>query len=185
MIMLRPHLIMACLLLLSLTACNEQTKTDTNPATANAQTDQATTETVSAMASIPATKAASTAAEFISVDQQRIRSVPPGQTVTGAFMILKNPTQQTVSLIAAHSDIAGVTELHETTMQEGGVMKMQKIDKIDIPAQGQAELKPGGLHIMLINLSKEPVNGDSESITLKFSDNSELEVVAPVMDIMK
>lgn len=125
-----------------------------------------------------------TAAEAIQVENPRIRATPPGQPVTGAFMTLTNASGEAYALTAAHSDIAGVTELHETSMQ-GDMMQMQKVEKIDIPANGSVELKPGSFHVMLIQLQKPAVEGETESITLTFSDNSQTTIEAPIANIMK
>jgi len=131
-----------------------------------------------------ATNETTAMSDAIEVDKPRVRAVAPGQTVTGAFMTLSNTADETITLDSAQADIAAVTELHETSMQDG-VMKMQKIENIVIPAQGQSELKPGGLHIMLINLQETPAKGDKVSITLNFADDSSQTLEAPVMDVMK
>lgn len=126
--------------------------------------------------------AAKTAADNITIDNIRMRATPPGQMVTGAFMTLNNGSSQNLTLISANSDIAGVTEVHETT-REGEVMKMHKVDKIDIPANGSAELKPGSFHIMLMELKKPVPAGEKANITLTFSDNSQKTIEATAVDI--
>ena len=86
------------------------------------------------------------------------------------------------SIVSASSPAAGVVELH-THIHDNGMMKMRRIEKIDIPAKGQTVLKPGGLHIMLINLKNNLKPGQEVSVTLKFSDGSEKTFTAPVRKI--
>lgn len=137
-----------------------------------------------ASSSTQATTEALTMAQAVEITNPRIRSVAPGQTVTGAFMTLSNTADEAITLSSAQADIAAVTELHETSMQDG-VMKMQKLEKIVIPARGQSELKPGGLHMMLINLQETPAKGDKVPLTLNFADDSSQTIEATVMDVMK
>jgi copper(I)-binding protein len=59
-------------------------------------------------------------------------------------------------------------------------MAMHAIEGIDVPAGGEAVLKPGGYHIMLINLAREPREGESISVTLVFAQAGELEVLFQV-----
>jgi copper(I)-binding protein len=86
---------------------------------------------------------------------------------SAAYMILRNNGAAADRLIKAESDVAGTVELHKTTM-EGGMMKMAPVDGIEIPAQGQAELKPGGLHVMLIGLKRELKAGEKFKLKLHF-----------------
>lgn len=130
------------------------------------------------------TKPASTAADSITVESPEVRSTPPGQKITGAFMTLKNTSATDIELIAAQSEIADVTEIHESGMKDG-MMFMNKVEKISVPANGTAELKPGGFHIMLIDLKNPLPNGEKANITLTFSDNSQKTVEAAVVDVSK
>ena len=111
-----------------------------------------------------------------------VRAMPPGQKVTGAFMVLQNPDSSDRALIKAESDAADVVELHEH-INEDGVMKMRPVKQIDIKANAKTDLKPGGYHVMLIGL-KKPLNiGDKVGIQLHFDDGSQQDVEAPVKKI--
>lgn len=131
----------------------------------------------------PALSATAQLNTSIQISQPRIRTVAETQKVTGAFMVLSNTSDKALDLVAAASAIANVTELHETTMQANGVMKMQKIEKMTIPAKGTLALKPGSYHIMLINLNQTLETGKAYPIQLSFSDGSTQTVNAKVMDI--
>ncbi len=112
-----------------------------------------------------------------------VRSVPPGQTVSAAFLQLKNTTSEVRTVINATSPVSKVVELHSHVHEEG-MMKMRRIDSIAIPANGMTVLKPGGLHIMLIGLHKPLKLDQKVSLTLEFKDGSSQTVEAPVRKIM-
>jgi copper(I)-binding protein len=90
-----------------------------------------------------------------------------GKSVSAVYMVIRNEGGQADRLIRAESDVAETVELHETKM-EGGMMKMEPVQGIDVPAGGQVELKPGGLHVMLIGLKRELAVGDRLTATLHF-----------------
>lgn len=95
------------------------------------------------------------------------RATVPGQKATGAFM--KLTAKGGAKLVSASSPAAGVTEVHEMKM-EGEVMKMRAVSGLDLPAGKTVELKPGGYHVMLMDL-KAPLAKDSTiDITLVFKD---------------
>ncbi|EIJ35594.1 copper chaperone PCu(A)C [Thiothrix nivea] len=125
---------------------------------------------------------ATNAAEAITVENPRIRATAPGQVVSAAFMILNNHSPTPHVLTSATFADASLVEIHETRMQ-GNVMQMQEVGKVDIPANGSAELKPGSFHIMLMGLKQPQVSGTQAEITLSFSDNSQQTVTAAIADI--
>lgn len=110
-----------------------------------------------------------------------IRSTVQGQAGTGAFMKL-TPSQAT-QLVGASTPAAGIAEVHEMKM-EGDVMKMRALPHLDLPAGRTTELKPGGYHIMLMDLKKPLAAGTSVPLTLNFRDakgaQSSLELKVPV-----
>lgn len=129
------------------------------------------------------TFAAAKASESITVIDPYVRAVAPGQTVSAAFMQLENGSAEALSVVNATSTVSKVVELH-SHVHEGGMMKMRRIDNIDVPANGKAVLEPGGLHIMLIGLHDELQLDQKVSITLEFSDGSSKTIEAPVRKIM-
>jgi copper(I)-binding protein len=105
------------------------------------------------------------------------RAVPPGQANSAAFMRIQNPSGEARALIGAASPAASVVELH-THALEDGMMKMRRVEQITIPAHATVELKPGGLHLMLIGLGAPLVPGDPVDLRLSFDDGTSLEVRA-------
>ena len=103
----------------------------------------------------------------VAVDGAWARASVPGQKATGAFMRLT--AAQATSLVRAESPAAGVTEVHEMKM-DGDVMKMRAVPSLELPAGKAVELKPGGYHVMLMDL-KAPLQKDTSiAVTLVFKD---------------
>ncbi|MEO8508071.1 MAG: copper chaperone PCu(A)C [Betaproteobacteria bacterium] len=117
----------------------------------------------------------------VSVTDAWVRGTVPGQKATGAFMQLKSSADTT--LVSAASPAAKVVEIHEMAM-DGGVMRMRAIDKLALPAGKAVDLKPGGYHVMLMDLGAQLKVGDSVPVTLTFADKdgrkSTQEVKVPV-----
>ena len=99
-----------------------------------------------------------------SVKDPWVRGTVAQQKATGAFMTITNTGGGT--LVAASSPVAGVVEIHEMTM-DGTTMKMRALPKgLDLPAGKAVELKPGGYHVMLLDLKAPLKTGESVEINL-------------------
>lgn len=131
---------------------------------------------------IAAPALAGSAAENVSANEPYVRMVPPGMTVSGAFMVLRNADSKDHKLVKAESAVAKAVELH-THINDGGVMRMRPVKDIEIKTKGEAVLKPGSLHVMLIGLKQDLKEGDNVAITLTFEDGSSKKVEAPVRKI--
>jgi copper(I)-binding protein len=94
-----------------------------------------------------------------------VREMPPGQTVSAAFMTLRNTTAQPIALVAATTDVADRAEIHGHRHSAGG-MRMYKVGRLAIPAGATQPLQPGGYHLMLIGLKRPLRAGDQVGITL-------------------
>ena len=101
----------------------------------------------------------------VQVKDPWVRATVPQQTATGAFMQLSSPTD--ARLVSASSPVAGVVEIHQMKM-ENEVMKMRAVSGVDIPAGKGVELKPGGYHVMMMNLKSQVKEGDTVPLTLVF-----------------
>ena len=125
--------------------------------------------------------AGSAQAQTVDVQGAWARATVQGQKATGAFM--KLTAKDDAKLVSASSPVAGVVEVHEMKM-EGDVMKMRAIPGLDLPAGKAVELKPGGYHVMLMDL-KMPLQKDTTiPLTLTFKDakgvESKTELKVPV-----
>lgn len=111
----------------------------------------------------------------IEVKDPWVRLVPPNAKSTAAYMKIENMGTEADRLVDASSNVSKITELHETV--EG---KMRRVKAIEVPAGKTVELKPGGLHVMLIDLKEPLKEGQTVEITLKFEKSGEIKVQAPV-----
>ena len=123
------------------------------------------------------------AADMVTVDEPYVRLAPPNAPATGAFMVIKNAGDKDVKVVKADNPASKVTELH-THLNENGVMKMRPVAAIEVKSKGEAVLKPGGLHVMMINLNAPMKEGDVVPITLTFDDGSSKKVDAKVVKPM-
>ncbi|TCK02546.1 copper chaperone PCu(A)C [Marinobacterium mangrovicola] len=119
----------------------------------------------------------------VSIDGAYARAIPPGQPNSAAFMQITNNGTAAVTLTGAKTSVASVAELHNH-IQDEGVMRMRRVDGIELPAGETVSLQPGGLHVMLIGLEKNLAEGDSVDLTLEFSDGSEEALQMPVQPVM-
>ena len=119
-------------------------------------------------------------ADQVTVHEPYVRLAPPNAPATAAFMVLRNGGTTDVKVVKADNPASKVSELH-THLNEGGVMKMRPVPEILIKAGGEAVLKPGGLHVMLITLKAPMKEGDVVPITLSFEDGSSKQVEARVV----
>ncbi len=98
--------------------------------------------------------------------------------VSAAYMVIAN-SGSADAIVKAESDVAKTVELHNVVM-ENNVMQMRPVDAIEVPANGQVELKPGGFHVMLIGLTRDLNEGDEVVIKLITRSGKTIEVKAPV-----
>jgi hypothetical protein len=116
----------------------------------------------------------------VAVTDPWVRGTVAGQMATGAFMTLKSA--QDARLVDARSPAAGVVEIHEMKL-ENDVMRMRAVAAIDLPAGRSVELKPGGYHVMLMDLQRTMKEGEVVPVTLVIERGGRRETVevrAPV-----
>ena len=100
----------------------------------------------------------------VSVSEPWVRGTVESQMATGAFMRLTAATD--ARLLGARSPVAGIVELHEMAL-ENNVMRMREISRLDLPAGRTVELRPGGYHVMLLDLKRTLKPGEEVPITLE------------------
>ena len=92
-----------------------------------------------------------------------VRATVPQQMATGAFFQIQSSTDARV--VGVQSSAAGVAEIHEMKM-ENNLMKMRALEHLDLAAGKLVELKPGGYHLMLMDLKQQIKAGDIVPLTL-------------------
>ena len=120
----------------------------------------------------------------VDVKDAWVRSTVPGQMGTGAFMKITAKTG--MKLVGVSSPVAGLGEVHEMKMDKD-IMRMRAVPALDLPAGKTIELKPGGYHVMLMDL-KQPLLKDSKvPLTLTFKDakgiQSKMELALTVTNV--
>ncbi|WP_353139887.1 copper chaperone PCu(A)C [Limnohabitans sp.] len=137
--------------------------------------------------------AVSAFAQNVTVTDAWARATVQGQKATGAFM--KITAKDNAKLVGVSSPVAGVAEIHEMKMEKD-IMKMAALPNgLDLPAGKAVELKPGGYHLMLMDLKAPLAKDTTVPVTLTFQDakgvksNVELKVKvgmqAPMMQQQK
>ena len=104
-----------------------------------------------------------------------------GGAMGAMYMTIRNPTDTPDRLIKAESNVSEVVELHNMAVKDG-VMTMYPVEAIEIPANGEAVLKPGSFHVMLIGLNRDLVAGETMSVTLTFEQAGEVTLQAPIRE---
>lgn len=122
----------------------------------------------------------------VTVKEPWVRATVPKQQATGAFMRIESAKD--TRLVAASSPVAPVVEIHEMSMVNN-VMKMREVKGIDVRPGAGVDLKPGGYHVMLMNLPRQVKEGETVPLTLTFEDKEgkrqSVEVAAPVKALTK
>ncbi len=107
----------------------------------------------------------------IDIEQSFIRAAIKQQRNSAVYMTIINQGKA-ASIVSAKSPAAKIVELH-THIHDKGIMRMRKIKQIELPPGKIVQLKPGGLHIMLLGLNRDLKPGDQIDVTLAFDDGSE------------
>lgn len=112
----------------------------------------------------------------LQIDHPWARATPGGATVGGGFMKIKNTGKAVDRLVAGSADVAGRVEVHEMAVVDG-IMKMRALDKgLEIAPGKTVELKPGGFHVMLMDLKRPLKQGETVKATLVFEKAGSVEV---------
>jgi copper(I)-binding protein len=103
----------------------------------------------------------------------------PTPANSAIYLTLLNPRSEPLTLLGGETAVAEAVELHESFL-EGDVMRMREVGPLVVPANGEIQLRPGGLHLMLLGLERSLEVGDTLSLILSFQEHGDLEVQVPV-----
>lgn len=139
---------------------------------------------LAALAAMSAVTTAALAEDFeagaLTIEAPWARPSIGSATSSAAYMRLENAGDTPDRLMSVTSDVAGQAMIHESRM-EGDVMKMRHVEGgIEVPAHGSAELKPLGLHVMLMGLERPLRDGDTIAMTLRFEKQGEVAIKVKV-----
>ena len=130
------------------------------------------------IAAMMALTSAAWAQTTVKVEDAWVRGTVAQQQATGAFMRLT--ASQNARLVEASSPVAGVTEVHEMAM-DNDVMRMRQIQGLPLAAGQTVELKPGGFHVMLMNLKQTLQAGQNVPVTTAPPGVGESCITTPVL----
>lgn len=111
----------------------------------------------------------------VTVAQPWVRATPAGATVGAAFMEIRTAAGVSDKLISAASPAAGRLEIH-THIMDGNVMKMRRVEMLDLKDGDSRALKPMGDHVMFFDLKQPLKEGDKVKIQLTFEKAGMIEV---------
>jgi copper(I)-binding protein len=118
--------------------------------------------------------AAAPAFAQVAIDKPWARATAPGARVAAGYMVVHNKAAVADRLVGASSPAAARVETH-VHLNEGGVMKMREVPGYDIPAGGAFELKPGGAHLMFMDIRRPFREGEKVPVKLKFEKAGEVD----------
>jgi len=113
------------------------------------------------------------------VEKAYIRATIPGTSISSSYMEIENRGEKAITLLSVNSIISPRIEIHQHTMADG-MMRMRKLDSIDIKSKERVKLQPSGLHLMLFDVKKPLKAQQQVELTLNFSDNVSVTMQMPV-----
>jgi periplasmic copper chaperone A len=119
--------------------------------------------------------AATSAWSQVEIEQPWMRASAPGQKIAAGYLTVRNKAAQPDRLVGASSPMAAKVQTH-VTVKDGEVLRMREVKGYEIPAKGTFELKPGGAHLMLVDIKQALKEGDKVPVTLKFEKSRDVTV---------
>lgn len=114
--------------------------------------------------------------DALKIEHPWARATPPGAKVGGAYLTIENSGSQPDRLLGGTTAVAGRAQIHQMSVVDG-VMRMRELPSgLDIPGNSRTELKPGSLHLMLMDLRQPLRQGERVPITLRFERSGSIEV---------
>lgn len=105
------------------------------------------------------------------------------QNAGALYMTIEGGGEDTaVTGVSVPSEVAMMSMLHETAMNDEGAMSMSMVPQIEVPAGGSVSLEPGGFHVMMMDLVETLEVGRTFDVTVSFSDGTEVTVTAEVRE---
>jgi copper(I)-binding protein len=109
----------------------------------------------------------------VEVEHAWSRATAPGAKVGAGYLIIRNQAEKADRLLGASSSVAARVETHIVEKQ-GEVMRMREVKGYEVPAKGSFELKPGGPHLMLVDIKRQLKEGEKVPLVLRFQNAGEI-----------
>lgn len=100
--------------------------------------------------------------------------------MSAAYFLISNFNSEEDVLTSVETDVAQSAEVHESYEREEGMMSMREVPQLDLPAQSTVRFEQGGLHVMLMQLTRQLSDGDTFELTLTFEKSDSVTVEVPV-----
>ncbi|MAT34095.1 MAG: hypothetical protein CMK06_02945 [Ponticaulis sp.] len=111
-------------------------------------------------------------ADAFGVSDAYVRQPFGGQTTTAAYFLLSSTADRDAEIVGVSADKAGTAELHQHIMSDG-MMKMRRVEKVSVPANGSVEFSSGGYHVMMFNVTDPLEAGNVVEITLDIASGGD------------
>ena len=122
------------------------------------------------------------AQEGITVHDAWMRQTAQGDN-GAVYFVLHNDSGETDELVEASSNVTESVEIHESSMAEGtDVMQMNQVFSVPLDRGTEVAFEPGGLHLMLVNISRDLVVGETVKVTLHFKNHEDVPVNVSVAE---
>jgi len=118
---------------------------------------------------------ASSAWSQVEIEKPWARATAPGSKIAAGYMIVRNQSASADRLVGATSPAAARVETH-VHIKDGEIMRMREVKGYDVPAKGRLELKPGGAHLMFVDIKQPFKEGDRIPVVLSFEKAKEMKV---------
>lgn len=109
----------------------------------------------------------------VQIENAWTRATPPGAKIAAGYLTIRNRSASADRLVGASSPAAAKVETH-LTIKDGDITRMRGVTGYDVPGNGVLELKPGGAHLMLVDVKAPLKPGENVPLTLKFEHAGEV-----------
>lgn len=122
---------------------------------------------------------ASVDGEGIAIEGSWARPASEGR-MSAAYFLITNFEDRDDRLIGVRSDVAQLVEIHESYEADNGMVGMREVPNVDLPAGETVRFEQGGLHIMLIQATRNLGEDDTFELTLEFEESEEQTISIPI-----
>ncbi len=129
-----------------------------------------------------AAETTTTAVADVTIANAWARTSPASAMMGAAYFDITSPVDDALTGVSVDMSVAMMAQIHETTMKDDGTMGMQEVNEIALPAGETVSLKPGGYHVMLMNLKAPLDTGSTVTLTLELKSGATVEVDAEVRE---
>ena len=106
----------------------------------------------------------------IAITDVRIIAAVPGSSAGVAYMTIANNSETAMVINSVRSPQFDRVEMHETTIDDQGVSRMNRLEQVEIPAESTGEFRPGGKHLMLMDARPDTAAGSPVTLEIEYGE---------------